>query len=172
MESEDKTTGLDSHRMGVDSLYPLLRLVARQYCSNAADAEDLVQEALLKFWKYGGSQVENLKSYLVSCIRNAAADFARGRQNRQVHETRAADERRDDAVLFECPVECEERRQRLESALAQLPVVQREVVVMKVWAEMTFAQIGEATEVSANTAASRYRYALSALRELLEEESR
>ena len=35
---------------------------------------------------------------------------------------------------------------------------------MKVWGERTFAQLGEALGISQNTAASRYRYGLEALK--------
>jgi RNA polymerase sigma-70 factor (ECF subfamily) len=41
------------------------------------------------------------------------------------------------------------------------------VVVMKIWGDRTFAEIGEALEISPNTAASRYRYGLEALKKKL-----
>jgi RNA polymerase sigma-70 factor (ECF subfamily) len=40
-------------------------------------------------------------------------------------------------------------------------------VHLKLWEEMTFAQIAEALEISPNTAASRYRYGLDKLQTLL-----
>ena len=48
-----------------------------------------------------------------------------------------------------------------------LPEEQREVVVMKVWGELTFEAIGQVLDVSPNTAASRFRYAIKALRKAL-----
>ena len=58
-------------------------------------------------------------------------------------------------------------------ALAVLPREQREVVVLKVFEEMTFAEIGRLVGVSPNTAASRYRYAVAKMKEMLsDEESR
>jgi len=48
-----------------------------------------------------------------------------------------------------------------------LPNEQREVLVMKIWNELTFAEIASALEISQNTAASRYRYALAALKKNL-----
>jgi len=45
-----------------------------------------------------------------------------------------------------------------------LPHDQREVLVMKIWNELTFGEIGAALGISQNTAASRYRYALAALK--------
>jgi len=52
-------------------------------------------------------------------------------------------------------------------ALRRLPVRQSEVVVLKVWEGLTFAQIGDVLAVSPATATSRYRYALEKLTVLL-----
>jgi RNA polymerase sigma-70 factor (ECF subfamily) len=79
----------------------------------------------------------------------------------------ARDER---APLFACAVEQDERRVSIESALAELPDPQREVVVMKIWGGLTFPQIAAALNVPNDTAASRYRYAVAKLREQLAEE--
>ena len=43
----------------------------------------------------------------------------------------------------------------------------REVVTLKTWGGLTFAEIAEALEIPANTAASRYRYGLEELRKAL-----
>src|SRR5207244_8686014 len=51
--------------------------------------------------------------------------------------------------------------------LAKLPVEQREVIVLKIWHEYTFEEIGELLELSPNTAAGRYRYGLQKLRACL-----
>jgi len=55
----------------------------------------------------------------------------------------------------------------IEKAMAQLPLEQREVVAMRIWAEMTSAEVAAVLEIPENTAASRYRYALAKLRDLL-----
>jgi RNA polymerase sigma-70 factor (ECF subfamily) len=55
----------------------------------------------------------------------------------------------------------------LRRALRELPGDQREVVVLHIWADLTFAQIGDVLQISANTAASRYRYAFAKLREAM-----
>ena len=53
---------------------------------------------------------------------------------------------------------------RLQRALLALPAEQREVLALKIDGELTFAQIAQVINVSINTAASRYRYALEKLR--------
>jgi RNA polymerase sigma-70 factor (ECF subfamily) len=64
--------------------------------------------------------------------------------------------------------EIEDESQRaLVAALDILPNEQREVLVMKIWNELTFAEIASALEISQNTAASRYRYALAGLKKNL-----
>ncbi len=65
-----------------------------------------------------------------------------------------------------CPVdeaEREESHRAVWSALRTLPPEQAEVVVLKIWEELTFAQIGEVLQISPNTAASRYQYAMAKL---------
>ena len=54
---------------------------------------------------------------------------------------------------------------RAQAALTQLPPEQREVIVLKVWGGLTFSQIAETLGMPANTAASRYRYGLTALKQ-------
>ena len=56
----------------------------------------------------------------------------------------------------------------LAAAVENLPHDQREVLVMKIWNELTFAEIATALAISQNTAASRYRYALAALKKTLQ----
>ena len=46
---------------------------------------------------------------------------------------------------------------------------QAEIVTLKIWSGLTFAQIAELTSAPAGTVASRYRYALAQLRRILVE---
>jgi RNA polymerase sigma-70 factor (ECF subfamily) len=55
--------------------------------------------------------------------------------------------------------------------LAELPLEQREAVVLKIWQHHTFDEIADLTGVSVNTAAGRYRYALQKLRVCLKGQS-
>ena len=64
-------------------------------------------------------------------------------------------------------VESEERRQRFEHAVAELLLEQAEMVTLKIWSALAFAQIAEVTGDPLGTVTSRYRYALNRLREIL-----
>jgi RNA polymerase sigma-70 factor (ECF subfamily) len=65
----------------------------------------------------------------------------------------------------------EEFIRSVETALRGLPPEQREVVVLKIWGELTFAQIGDALAINPETAASRYRYGLGRLQTTLRQET-
>lgn len=61
----------------------------------------------------------------------------------------------------------EQSHQDLRSLIACLPDTQREVLVMRYYADLSFKEIAECTNVSINTALGRMRYALNGLRKLM-----
>jgi RNA polymerase sigma-70 factor (ECF subfamily) len=144
-----------------------LVLFARQWVSDFADAEDIVQEGFLRFWR-SRHRADDPVAYLYACVRRFALEWLRGRSRRARREEIAA---KSDQQLLVSALEQDERRKIIEAAMQSLPAEQREVLVLKIWGELTFPQIATALEISANTAASRYRYALAKLREQLAEEA-
>src|SRR5262245_34082979 len=138
-----------------------LLLFARQWLPDRNDAEDALQEAFIRFWKTRDS-AHDPAAYLFACVRNCAREAVRGELRRSRRDETVA--RHEGEPLFECPLERDERRAAVESALQDLPEEQREVLVLKIWGELTFGQISTTLGISANTAASRYRYALEKLR--------
>lgn len=142
-------------------LAPGLLLFARQWVRTSADAEDIVQEAFVKFWR-ADRNIGN-RGLLYSAVRTTALDFIR-RDSRRARRELAVFSESDEAVQFEID---DESQRELTAAVDRLPQEQREVLVMKIWNDLTFAEIGEALGISQNTAASRYRYALTALKKAL-----
>jgi RNA polymerase sigma-70 factor (ECF subfamily) len=57
----------------------------------------------------------------------------------------------------------------LQSALRTLPGEQREVVVLRIWGQLTYEEAAAVIGISPNTAASRYRYGIEKLREIWHE---
>ena len=72
-----------------------------------------------------------------------------------------------DAVWFKDSIEQDERSQQIEAAIQSLPDYYKEVIILKIWGDLTFEQIAETLDIPMNTAASRYRYALERLRRTL-----
>jgi RNA polymerase sigma-70 factor, ECF subfamily len=159
--------GSDQWTVWLDQHGAALVLLARQWVSSRADAEDVVQEAFIRFWR-SRDRVTEPVAYLYASVKHCALDWQRGRKRQAGREEVAA--RPEAETLFAGPLEEAERRAAIAAALTTLPENQREVLVMKIWGGLSFPQIAEALRISANTAASRYRYALSKLREQLAEE--
>lgn len=132
------------------------------------DAEDAVQEVFVSLVRSREklTEVHDLTAYLFTALRRAAARCASRRAKEPAVSETAAEEAVAPAAQPELDTPYSER---LEQVLGSLPTRQREAIVLKVDAELTFAQIARVTGVSINTAASRYRYALEKIRAGLEE---
>jgi len=144
-------------------LAPGLVLFARQWARSTADAEDIVQEAFVRFWRKQ-HDISN-RGLLYATVRSIALDFLR-RDSRRARRESVAISESDQTVQPAFAIEDDSQRE-LVAALDRLPNQQREVLVMKIWNELTFAEIASVLEISQNTAASRYRYALAALKKNL-----
>ena len=156
---------------------PRLILFARQQSRSPEDAEDIVQDALVKLvekldsGEFVGGQ-EAWMPYLYTTIRRLSIDLGRRDDRRRRREDVVGGEAEIEQrevfhPWFESESSDDETRNLLEAGLKELPPKFAEVVVMKIWGDRTFAEIGEALEISPNTAASRYRYGLEALKKKL-----
>jgi RNA polymerase sigma-70 factor, ECF subfamily len=145
-----------------------LLLCARQWTRSLADAEDIVQEAFVRYWRHQRHLPGDPQALLITSIRRAAIDHARRETRRTVREDQAGGDLEEREISFTSqPGEDGERRREIEMALQKLSDLQRVVLVLKIWNELTFEQIADILDIPANTAASRYRYALGALRKEL-----
>ena len=57
--------------------------------------------------------------------------------------------------------------EELSRALASLPLKQRDIIFLKVYQQMTFKEISKHIGISENTVASRYRYGLKKMKQLM-----
>lgn len=153
---------------------PRLLLFSRQQTRSHEDAQDVVQDALVRLFdklssgEFVGGE-ESWLPYLYTSIRRLAIDLSRHDDRRKRREECVAgdtetDQRETFHPWFESDSSDDETRVQLEAGLKSLPPKFAEVIVMKIWGEQTFAQIGETLGISQNTAASRYRYGLEALK--------
>jgi RNA polymerase sigma-70 factor (ECF subfamily) len=156
---------------------PKMLLFARQQTRSHEDAQDVLQDALVKLVEkirneefIGGS--EAWQPYLYTTIRRLAIDLSRRDDRRRRREDSVGtdtEEASNEAFhpWFESESSDDETRAQVEDKLKELPEKFAEVIVMKIWGERTFAEIGEILGISQNTAASRYRYGLEALKRSL-----
>jgi RNA polymerase sigma factor (sigma-70 family) len=73
-----------------------------------------------------------------------------------------ADENREDEIVRE------QSHDKVRQLIQQLSPEQKEVLILRHYADMSFAEIAEMTNVSINTALGRMRYALNNMRKLIE----
>lgn len=142
-------------------------LFARSRTDCLADAEDVLQEALVEAWERTPAGRNPDDALVFATIRRRALDLVRGRTRRLKRESAAMENA--DCAWFAREVEDAETRALLENAVRSLPDAQREVVTLKIWGGLTFAEIAAVTGCPANTAASRYRYGIETLRGQLKE---
>jgi len=148
---------------------PKLLAFACQWVDCLAEAEDVFQEAFVRFWQTRDSVREPLL-YLYRCVRNAALDRARSAERRERHERGAAPSAGEPRP--EAPLDQRERERKINDALAKLPRNQREVVALRVWSDMTFEQIGNILATPRSTVHALYGSAMRQLQHELQEELR
>jgi RNA polymerase sigma-70 factor (ECF subfamily) len=148
----------------VGSLYakhgPALLAYAASLLASRAKAEDVLHQVFFNLMKSRTPMPDNSRAYLFQAVRNAIRNVHRS-MDREV----GLDER--DAWFLSHSGAIEDSL-ALQTALRQIPAEQREAIVMHVWGDLTFGEIAHVLGISANTAATRYRYGLSKLRGLLE----
>lgn len=151
---------------------PAALSLARALVRNDADAEDVVQEAFMRAFKYfRGFSGEHPRAWLLSIVRNVA--YAVLRKKRQAEPVDAFDEERDPAPS---PWSSEERPETPESgllravdskavqqALGALPAEFREVVVLRELEQCSYKEIADIAQIPIGTVMSR----LSRARKLL-----
>ena len=142
---------------------PALLLYARSLLHEASHAEDVVQESFIRLMTYDPERIESgVRSFLCAVARNLITDERRRlavrARTHPVPETRSSDAPAD------------RRQERILSSLEQLPPEQRETVLLKIYADLTFEEVAKITGVPAPTCVSRYRYALQKLSQLLGED--
>lgn len=149
----------------------LLRL-AVTITRNQHDAEDAVQSTLVRVADRPDLLIraEHPWPYLLRMARNESLLILRRRKRTlEAQRSNLPIESLSD-LISHTPIdqaEQEETHRAVWSALRKLPTEQSEVVVLKVWEGLTFAQIADVLEVNASTVASRYRYALEKLSQKL-----
>lgn len=128
-----------------------------------SEAEDVLQETFLALLQLERSP-EEPERYCVRSFRNRALNYRRSFWRRLTRELesvrwfeRSSGETREGRAAMRC--------------LSQLPLPQREVIVLKIWHDHTFEEIGELLGISPNTAAGRYRYGLEKMRACLKGEN-
>jgi RNA polymerase sigma-70 factor (ECF subfamily) len=145
-------------------LRPKLLRLAQSRLGERAEAEDVVQETALAVWqRLAKGGIEDPDAYAARAVwQNAIRRRGRRRdwdELDEVLEYEAWTEPQADAWM---------EGEALEEAIAQLPPTQQSVLRLRFYTGLTLKETAAALAIGLNTAASRCRYALSALRHSLD----
>jgi len=141
--------------------------LARWLAHDARDAEDVVQDACLRALKYIGSlQGEDGRAWFLTIVRRAFYDWlARNRPALLLHDDESAvDALADEADGPEQALVRKTERLALVEAVAALPLIFREVIVLRELEQLSYKEIARIAEVPIGTVMSR----LSRARRLLQ----
>lgn len=148
-----------------------LILYGRALGLSHSEAEDVLHETFLALMRLPQLPAQP-ERYCLRSFRNRALNYKRSLWRRIAREfelafvggqhwfEKSADESADEQALQTAATRC----------LAELPLEQRETIVLKIWHGCTFEEIGVLQNISPNTAAGRYRYGLQKLKLQLKEE--
>ncbi len=133
----------------LDAAYTLARWLLR----DDHDAEDVVQDAMMKALRFVGDyQAGNARGWLLTIVRNTAFTWLQRHRPHEVEplaEVEAPAHAPDEALIGA------ERRQALRSALERLPYELREVLVLRELDGMSYKAIADTVGAPIGTVMSR-----------------
>lgn len=150
----------------LDAAYNLARWLTR----NGQDAEDVVQEACLRAFRFfGGFRGGDVRAWLLKIVRNAY--YTRLQQNRRQEPTTAFDEEIHSGEAASLSPETlmlqDADGQLLRHALEELPVNFREVLVLRELEGLSYKEIADVADIPLGSVMSSLSRARERLRESL-----
>jgi RNA polymerase sigma-70 factor (ECF subfamily) len=150
----------------LDAAYNLARWLTR----SSQDAEDVVQEAFLRAFKYfNGYHGGNIRSWLLTIVRNTTYTWLQ--QNRSQDINTVSD---DELTNFESREASPEttliqnvNKETISNALAALPTEYREILVLRELEGLSYKEISDITEIPVGTVMSRLSRARKRLQQQL-----
>jgi len=145
-----------------------LLTLAMSLVNDAGAAEDIVHDVFVGFarsangFKLHGS----LGGYLATSVVNRVRDRRRCLRRQIAASSQPSGPARE-SVEPHGAASFAEQAAKLNEAVAELPAEQREVVLLRLKADMKFRDIARLQNTSINTVVGRYRYGLNRLRSTL-----
>lgn len=151
-------------KMLFDRFYKPLSVVALMYTHNQNEAEDIVQQVLLKVWEEHQlkSIHTSLQSFLNVSVRNAAVNFLEKQKTRENYRQKIPNEEESlNALDF---LLNEEEQKVFKSAFADLPPKSKQVFELVYFQNMAYQKAAEKLGISINTVKSHLKTCLKILR--------
>src|SRR5574340_149305 len=156
-------------RPGIEAQRPVLYRIAYAWCHDAALADDLVQETLSRAWMRRAQLRDEtvLKAWMVSIMNHCWLDHLRRRRDFEDVED-WQDELESSADTPEASCNREQVIASVRSAVARLPLGQRQVLTLVDLEEFGYAEVAEILDIPVGTVMSRLSRARANLKGLLD----
>lgn len=140
---------------------PALALYARQWCRYP---EDAVQEAMFDLLRASVAPRDPV-AWLFHAVRCRAMNIARSEMRRARHQRNAAREKEE---WFKSSPDAGIPAAEIQLLIGQLPQLEQEIVIARIWGELSFEQIAQLVDRSISAVHRRYLSALGQLGKSLE----
>jgi RNA polymerase sigma-70 factor (ECF subfamily) len=147
-----------------DAYSARLVLYARQWVDSES-AEDVVQEVFIRFMAQS-KPPDNPPAWLYTSVRNAAIGGRRSVTRRKRREEVVAEQK---TSWFEPDLTAPIDAGSAQAALTRLPDVQREVIMLRLWGGLPFAEIAAIMNAGVSTVFDQYKAGLAGVRKIMEE---
>jgi RNA polymerase sigma-70 factor (ECF subfamily) len=157
----------------VQKYYKTIYRFLFNYIGGSPESADLTQEVFLKIWKKikKYDKRHSFKTWIFTIARNTAIDFLRKKRNsvfsdfENVDGTNMLEENLSDDLPSASEVFSKiENAKKLKEELDRLPVIYKEVIMLKYQEEMDFGEISTVLKRPEETVKSQHRRALIMLR--------
>lgn len=152
------TTSDAEWQLWVDEHLGRLATFARQQTNSTTDADDILQDAIIEAWKRSDGRCPDLP-LVYAYIRRRSIDLGRRKTVRSNYA--AAQSGEISWLEVDYSSACDSST--LIAEVERLKPTFRDVVTLRIWGGLSFAEIGEVLDIPQNTASSRYRLALQKL---------
>jgi len=161
----------DALRLLYEKYKDNLRTIACSLLHDTHTAEDVLHDVFVVFAE-NARQLQirtSLKNYLTTCVINRVHDEFRRMPKRMI-ELDKAGTISSDSYCPEGRIIADENSQVVANALAEIPLEQREVIVLHLTGKLKFKEIARMQQTSISTVHGRYRYGLMKLSKILDGE--
>ncbi|WP_343564009.1 sigma-70 family RNA polymerase sigma factor [Kiloniella sp. b19] len=153
-----------------DYFGPRLKAYLMKSGSDASQAEEVMQEAMVALWRKAhlfDPAKARPSTWIFTIARNLRIDVLR-KQARQVADWNDPSAQPDPVVMSDTVVELKENRVRIKEALKDLSKEQMEVIHLCFFRDLSHSQIADALGIPLGTVKSRIRLAVGKLKTALE----